>query len=383
MKNKPSILIVSSWYPSPNNPTNGSFVHEQAKMLQYFGHNVVVVSPQLNGSFKDTLKGKIIKDEVYNFDGIPVYKIGVNIYAPFLKKLYYSVLVKKTIKKIKKNNLTFDIIHSHALLSAGVVAPKIAKKFNKNLFHTEHTSGLVFYPKQFSSTDLKAIIDITTTAKKVFFVSQFAKEHSFGFKNQPQDKIVVLHNIVSNFFFDYPIAERKKQIVVIGDFIQRKNYSFIIAVWKFLRINHLEVIKDYQLNIIGNGFDCDAFNELTNGLEGIIINKRLNRGQIIENIAQSSILLSASKLETFGLTIAESLALGVPVVVTNSGGPTDIVSSGDGFIVEIDNVDEFSNKIIEIINGNCDNSIDIRNRCRSKFSEEVIYEKLLQYYLEE
>lgn len=382
MRNKPSILIVSSWYPSKDNPTNGSFVHEQAKMLSNYGHNVTVIHVNLNGSFIDTLKGKRIKDTFFLYDEIPVYVVGVNVFLPKLKHFYYKLLTKKTLSCIKRNKIEFDIIHSHAILSGGVIASKMNEKLRKPLFHTEHSSGLIFKKEQYSNRDKIEIIQLVENAQKVFFVSNFALKNSFVYKDLNSNKLEVLHNIVANSFFLQPFSQRIKQILVIGDFIQRKNYPFIIDVWKNLRANHLEIIKDYQLKIVGNGFDCNAFKELVNGLEGVVINKRLNRTQIVEHIAQSSILLSASKLETFGLTIAESLALGVPVVVTNSGGPTDIVSSGDGFIVEKDNVAEFSHKIIEVINGKCDNSFVIRNRCRSKFSEEVIYEKLLGYYFE-
>jgi len=46
------------------------------------------------------------------------------------------------------------------------------------------------------------------------------------------------------------------------------------------------------------------------------------------------VILSSSIVETFGLSIAEAQALGIPTVVTNSGGVMDIVTAETGIITE-------------------------------------------------
>lgn len=48
------------------------------------------------------------------------------------------------------------------------------------------------------------------------------------------------------------------------------------------------------------------------------------------------VLISASKHETFGRTLIEAMAQGVPVVATKSGGPEEIVEDGtSGYLVEV------------------------------------------------
>lgn len=101
MKNKPSILIVSSWYPSIEQPTNGSFVHEQVKMLQKNGHEVIVLKPNLNGTFKDTLKGQFSTTQVYIFENVKVLEVGINVLLPKMKAFFYKWLAKKAITGLK------------------------------------------------------------------------------------------------------------------------------------------------------------------------------------------------------------------------------------------------------------------------------------------
>lgn len=376
MKNKPSILIVSSWYPSIGQPTNGSFVHEQVKMLQKNGHEVIVLKPNLNGTFKDTLKGQFSTTQVYIFENVKVLEVGINVLLPKMKAFFYKWLAKKAITGLKKQNVSFDIIHSHALLCAGIISPVLSEYFNKPLFHTEHSSGLIFNPNQFDITDRNEILNLIKTAKKIFFVSNYAKENSLFFKDVKTDKIKVLHNIVSEDFFKKKINERENKIIVIADNSPIKNHPFIIKSW--LKIQ--DELSDYELVFAGNGFDTDEFKESIKQCKRLRYIPRLNRAEVLEQISSSKLLLSGSKLETFGLTVAEALAAGTPIVVTNSGGVRDIVENGDGFIVAQNDTDDFSKAIIKVINGQCDATEEIRERCRKKFSEEVIYGKLMEVY---
>ena len=49
------VLICTAWYKSEINETEGSFVEEQARLLQAKGYKVSVVHPYLKGTFVGTL----------------------------------------------------------------------------------------------------------------------------------------------------------------------------------------------------------------------------------------------------------------------------------------------------------------------------------------
>jgi len=68
---------------------------------------------------------------------------------------------------------------------------------------------------------------------------------------------------------------------------------------------------------------------------------------------KASILLNLSRVdmwvETFGLTILEAMAFGVPVIAPPVGGPREIVRNGvEGYIVDSRNSGELFQRINEI-----------------------------------
>ena len=69
-------------------------------------------------------------------------------------------------------------------------------------------------------------------------------------------------------------------------------------------------------------------------------------------ISQADVLLVASQeMESFGLTVAEAMMRGVPVVSTATGGLVEVVGvdGESGFSVEPNDTERFSHCIIELI----------------------------------
>ena len=90
----------------------------------------------------------------------------------------------------------------------------------------------------------------------------------------------------------------------------------------FSRINQSEI--DSQLKIIGVGNQRSKCNELVNKLslaDRVSFYDTLSRENTLKKIAESHCLCSVSTTESFSMSIAEALSLGLPVVATKSGGP--------------------------------------------------------------
>jgi glycosyltransferase involved in cell wall biosynthesis len=68
--------------------------------------------------------------------------------------------------------------------------------------------------------------------------------------------------------------------------------------------------------------------------------------EIAEELARAAIFVLPSLQEGFGVVVAEALAAGVPVVVTPSGGPEELVrASGGGVVLEGFSVDELASTL--------------------------------------
>lgn len=376
------ILLISSWFPSEQDPSFGSFVFEQAAILQSHGYRVEVLQPVLSGTAKETWAQKPLKSVTKNYMGTVVHHVPVNVRIPKIKGLYYRLLVSRSIRFLERHftqNGKPDILHSHAAFLGGVVGRGIADRFRIPLVHTEHSSGFIFNPQQYDATDRRELQKLTRRARYLF-VSHAAKilsEKSLGISFNNAE---VLPNLVHRDFFSLSGTDKKEyDALCIGNFTAIKNQSFLLDVWKLV----LEKQPSARLALAGSDFDCPGFLEKKKALgldEQVLILPRLNRREVKEKIGQSRMVLSSSKVETFGLTLAESLARGVPVVATDSGGPRDIVSPGDGFLIAQNDAATFAQAILKIMSGEHDSPEQISERCRARLGEEIICTRLESIY---
>ena len=60
----------------------------------------------------------------------------------------------------------------------------------------------------------------------------------------------------------------------------------------------------------------------------------LSRNEVLSWLRRCTVFVLPSKFETFGCVLVEALFCGKPVVATNCGGPSEIVSEGLGILVE-------------------------------------------------
>lgn len=75
-----------------------------------------------------------------------------------------------------------------------------------------------------------------------------------------------------------------------------------------------------------------------------------NVERIPEILSITSVLVSTSTSEGFGMSVAEAMAMRIPVVVTNVGGLKDLVVDGkNGYIIDRPTIQNFSNAIAKFI----------------------------------
>jgi len=133
-------------------------------------------------------------------------------------------------------------------------------------------------------------------------------------------------------------------LLVIGTKSLRKNTHFAITVLKALRLRGANL----SLHIIGSdssgSFKLNQQNLIRNE-KNVFIHPHISDPF---SIPGRKINLVCSYSEPFGLTISESLARGIPVVASRSGGPNEILS--EDFTYGVDNLSECVKVLEKIIN---------------------------------
>lgn len=213
------------------------------------------------------------------------------------------------------------------------------------------------------------------------------------------DKIKVIHNGIPIDKYSYQhksenleilknqfgIQDYEKTIGIIGRLTYQKNHELLIR--SFLKIRQL--IPKIKILCIGDGPRREALKIFAKelGLEDSIIFTG-RRDDIPACLAIIDALALTSRWEGCPNVILEAMAAKVPVIATNVGGLSEIITDGEtGFLIEPDNEDQLSKRILSIINYPQQAEVIIQNaflEVKNNFSlekmvseTEKIYSKLL------
>ena len=380
-----NILLMASWYPSKEHPTAGSFVQEQAHMLRDFGYQVTVIHPFMLGTFANSINKRSTVSLTHE-DDIRVVRVGVAPPVPFFRGVSYAYCfqrVREAMNRFQLDPKDFAVIHSHAMFMGGLIGYWLSKKYNLPQVHTEHTSGPIFNPKQYSKRDFSMTRKAYEHCHKVLFVSQFCLERTLqNLSLEVRDTFKVLPNVVDTAFFSSSILSRAKatswKFLMIGNFIPIKNHRLLLEAFSLVQNQYPAV----GLSIAGNGPLEQELRTLCVSLklENVYWLPRLNRAEVKEQMASHHAILSTSTIETFGLTLAEAQAMGKPVVATDSGGVRDIVTQETGIVTE-GSSESFAKGMLQLIQSyDTYDPETIQQSAIRRFSSEVIMEQLHEIY---
>lgn len=124
--------------------------------------------------------------------------------------------------------------------------------------------------------------------------------------------------------FDFLSSIERKNIFGIIDAFEKafgKDDSSVLLV---LKANNSEMFPDQLARLK---------NRIVGFVNILLINKRYERSHIDGLIKVSNVLVSLHRGEGFGLTMAEAMAAGKPVIATDYSGNRDFMHSGNSFLV--------------------------------------------------
>ena len=141
---------------------------------------------------------------------------------------------------------------------------------------------------------------------------------------------------------------KNKKLISVGRLAkQQKGFDLLLKAFKIVLDKH----KDWSLSIVGDGPDK---NELVKLSEELGISSSVNFKESTNNIKSeyldSTIYVSSSRWEGFGLVITEAMECGLPVVAFENSGPKEIITSDkNGLLVERENIKKLASSIIYLI----------------------------------
>ncbi len=380
------VLILASWYPSTEAPHAGIFVRQQVELLQKRGVNVSVLSVVYGNKLHTHKSEKQPLSHPKKTSAIPLLQSSVSNYFPFIPLSSGFVWIKEGMRLFREYLREFgepDVLHAHSSLYGGVLGAIIRLRYKTPLIITEHSTALIsgelpIWQKLLAKYAFR-------NADHLIAVSQ-GQAIKLAVKYGPTiESWDVVYNTVAGIYADKELIIRNKdnfRFLSIGYLIKRKGFDVLLEAFAILQSQ-----KKYHksvLRIIGEGDQKEALNKLSQklGIESSIewIASRLPEN-IIKDYDHSDVVVSSSRLETFGVTLIEGLARGIPVIATRSGGPEAFVIPQVGKLVEKDDPFDLARSMAEIIDYYQDFiPQDLRNYCLSNFGPKVIIGRLCQIY---
>ncbi|RZJ40783.1 MAG: glycosyltransferase, partial [Chryseobacterium sp.] len=166
-----------------------------------------------------------------------------------------------------------------------------------------------------------------------------------------------------------------KNVVAIGNLSARKGFDNLLKV--FSRLKNEKII----LHILGDGKDREILHQMKDflGLKNVVFHGRQENPY--EFLKFADLFILSSRYEGFPNVLLEAGACGTYSLANNCpGGISEIIQNDiNGEIGNIDNHEDFSQKIMQILHQSFDQDA-IKNSIKSRFSKEIIldnYEKVL------
>ncbi len=112
---------------------------------------------------------------------------------------------------------------------------------------------------------------------------------------------------------------------------------------------HKELCKKYEkvtLILAGNGPYLDAMKAKTNNDSSVVYLGKVDKYQLAELYTWSDVFVFPSITDTFGMVILEAQACGLPCIVSNMGGPKEIIIDGTtGYVANPGNFEEWVSRV--------------------------------------
>lgn len=299
---------------------------------------------------------KLCQPAFYIDERVKITYLSTNL-KPNKEELKYAIK-NKSIKKIiqegfkslnivlKKRNLIKRIAKDNdgdIVISTTLAFNKFLAKYQKNklliAWEHSHPDRSPKYSKKVHKAVKK--FDLFIPSSKSIY--EFYKEYITG----PQCLYLPLciDEIPSE-----PATLDTKQITVMGRLVKEKGYDDMLRVFQKV----LKKVPNAKLNILGDGEERTNLSVLADQLK---INKAVTfYGNTVGEekckiLKDTSVFVTTSHYESFGLVLLEAMSYGIPCVSFDSAkGSLDIIDDDkDGFIIKNRNIDEMASKIVALI----------------------------------
>ena len=288
-----------------------------------------------------------------NFSNIPPL---VEFPLPYYNKL--SLKIPSILKALKSvYQFKPDEIYISTPGPVGIVGLIIGKIMNlkvTGVYHTDFTKEIYSISKDLS---LASIVESSVNLfyNQMDFILATSSEYLklLSERGIKKEKLSIFKRGIDTEKFTRinDVTQKKRGITLIysGRISKDKNLEFLLDVYGVLKERYKKESVKIELYVVGDGPHLKLLTKKVKDKD-VIFSGRVNNEEVVSYLSKSDIFLFPSNTDTFGMAVLEAQACGVPAVVSDLGGPKDIVLNGlTGFVAKADNIYDWETKVSYLI----------------------------------
>jgi glycosyltransferase involved in cell wall biosynthesis/GT2 family glycosyltransferase len=384
------VLVIPSWYPSPDQPTAGIFIRQQVDALARHADAAVLyvreadreLTPRVAVEGTTTVaRAQLEMPPTSHTVPGRARAIATNLF----NKLYrYPRTGLAAFESLQDSWGTPDIVHVQALWPAAMIACAIKRRHGIPYVVTEHSEEyLAASERRLVRTPGAVPIllrPLARGASRTIAVSRFLADRlvELGLAVDP----LVIPNLVPVTTPSPMPSTERHMIAHVSIMGPAKNLGALLQAVDRLRGRR----TDFLLRLIGDGESRAGLEQLAaaHGLDDVVqFTGRVPAEEIHELLADSAFTVVSSTHETFSVVAAESLMCGRPVLSTRCGGPEEFITPQVGRLIDAGSVDA----LVEGIDWMLDHFQEfdpeaLHHYAAERFSPEVVAGRIMQTYRE-
>lgn len=305
--------------------------------------------------------------------GISVLYIPLHVFDGKRRFICEFLNARKRLKQILTENYDFVSIQYMGYFSAIFSSLRTKTKYSISIHGTDVTGQQSKLIKRIQ----KRVVDRASVVISNSYYLADVLEKKLNISLQQKLRVIWNGIHMENYETVEKLTEAKV-IVAVGRFAYKKGFDVLIEAFA-------QVVKscpDATLVIAGDGVEkskCEQLSENLGVKEHIEFLGTIPNENIANVFARGKIFVCPSRNESFGIVVLEAMALGIPVIATDSGGVTEILDGGKyGCIVPREDFQSLAQKMIELL---CDDvqCIKLHNQGLHRIKEFTIEKVIARY----
>ncbi len=359
---------------------NGIFNQELAELMREVCHAQVLYL-EFNQSIKEIeiQQNKISETFTETIVYLPLRRNFI-----WKQRTWFKAL-NEAFDLIQSQGFKVDLMHVQVVWKMGLAAWFLNRKYKTPYIVTEHYTGYLKLDGALKGWKKWASKTLLQKANQVTAVSESLAD---ALKLLTGKNVEAIPNPLHPIFFTHPLELKinsgKFRFIHISnmELRQKQTDKIIHAFAEIYEKNpHIELVLVVPKIAYNHFLKLNA----TLNMDGVVqIEPGMDREAYADLLASSNATISYSVFETFGLTVAEALCLGVPAIVSQSGGPEAFVNPENGILVDANDLLSLKLAMEQMVSKYTYKKEVIATAARIQFSTDKVvlaYQKIYQKIL--